>query len=69
MKYWRVPIIAFILFSGELFGWQNQDSTTMETVKAQMQPGRLKQTQISIKEKLSDLSALHYLELKYYENY
>ncbi len=51
MKYWRVPIIAFILFSGELFGGQNQDSTTMETVKVQVQPDRLKQTQIRIKEK------------------
>ncbi len=51
MKYLLVPIIAFVLFSAELFGWQNQDSTTMETVKVQVQPDRLKQTQISVKEK------------------
>ncbi len=51
MNYLLLPIFAFILFSGELFGWQNQDSTNVETVKVHVQPNKLKQTQISIKEK------------------
>ncbi len=51
MKYWLVPVIAFILFSGELFGWQNQDSINVETENVQVQPGQLIKTQISVKEK------------------